>query len=153
TRTRAGPRTAGGAMTAPPVATAVVRIAAGCALLASWAFFYVLALSGLQEARSQQLLYGQLRERLSAATQPIGGAIEPGTPRAPIGAPRIGMRYAVGEGPTPGALRAAPGHRRDTPLPGQAGACVLYGRGVAFGGPFQHVTDLRPGDTVTVTTG
>src|SRR2546421_11935588 len=63
------------------------------------------------------------------------------------------MRYVVVEGTSPGDLRAGPGPRRDPPLPGQAGASVLYGRAVAFGGPFQHIAELRPGDTVTVTTG
>lgn len=134
-------------------ANLVVRIASGCALLAIWCLFFPLALSGLQEARSQQLLYGDLRERLSAATQPIGGVIQPGTPVALIEAARIGMRYVVVEGTSSGDLRVGPGHRRDTPLPGQPGASVLYGRAVAFGGPFQHIAELRPGDTVTVTTG
>ena len=70
-----------------------------------------------------------------------------------IEAPRLGLRYVVVEGTSAGDLRAGPGHRRDTPLPGQAGTCVLYGRALAFGGPFRHVPELRAGDTVTLTTG
>ena len=48
------------------------------ALLAAWCVGYLFALSGLAEARSQRVLYGDLRERLAQATEPIGGY--PGMP-------------------------------------------------------------------------
>lgn len=131
----------------------VVRTALVCALLAGWALFYVLGISGLQAARSQELAYDTLRQQLALATAPLGGAIGPGAPVALIEAPSIGARYVVVEGTGAGDLRQGPGHRRDTPLPGQAGICVIYGRSVAFGGPFRHIADLRRGDIVTATTG
>jgi sortase A len=137
----------------PGGALVVIRVSLGFALLALWLVFFGLGLTGLQAARSQLVLYGQLRTQLADATEPIGGTIEPGTPVALIEAARIGLRYVVVEGSAAGDLRAGPGHRRDTPLPGQAGTCVLYGRATLFGGPFRHVLDLRPGDTITVTTG
>jgi sortase A len=130
-----------------------VRTAGIILLLAAWFLFYALALSGLQATRSQELAYQQLREHLALATVPIGGVIESGTPVALLEAPRVGMRYVVVEGTTAADLRAGPGHRGDTPLPGQAGVSVIYGRGVTFGGPFRHLTDLRPGDVITATTG
>jgi sortase A len=68
-------------------------------------------------------------------------------------APTIGLRQVVVEGTTSKDLESGPGHRPDTPLPGQSGASVIYGRAVAFGGPFGDITDLRPGDPITVTTG
>jgi sortase A len=38
-------------------------------------------------------------------------------------------------------------------VPGQGGTSVIYGRAVAFGGPFADISDLRAGDPITVTTG
>jgi hypothetical protein len=46
-----------------------------------------------------------------------------------------------------------PGHRRDTPLPGQIGTSVVFGRRAAFGGPFADIDGLAKGDKITVTTG
>ena len=46
-----------------------------------------------------------------------------------------------------------PGHRRDTPLPGQAGVVVFYGRRATFGAPFAHLLRLNPGDVIHVATG
>jgi sortase A len=46
-----------------------------------------------------------------------------------------------------------PGHLRDTPLPGQSGISVLYGRRATFGAPFSRIPELRPGDKITVATG
>ncbi len=137
----------------PAAAVAVTRVAVGLALLALWTVFFTLALGGLETARSQQLLYGQLRQHIAEQTEPIGGRIAPGTPVALIEAPAIGMRYVVVEGTAPGDLLAGPGHRRDTPLPGQVGWSRLYGRASTFGGPFGRITELRRGDTITVTTG
>ncbi|OLB79968.1 MAG: hypothetical protein AUI14_08665 [Actinobacteria bacterium 13_2_20CM_2_71_6] len=137
----------------PGPAVAVIRISIGSALLALWVVFFALGLAGFEAARSQLVLYSQLRTQLADATEPIGGPIDPGTPVALIEAQRIDLRYVVVEGTAAGDLRAGPGHRRDTPLPGQAGTCVLYGRATGFGGPFRHILDLRPGDTITVTTG
>jgi hypothetical protein len=57
------------------------------------------------------------------------------------------------EGTTSGVLFDGPGHRRDTPLPGQIGTSVVFGRRAAFGGPFSDVAELRPDDVITVTTG
>jgi sortase A len=137
----------------PALAVAVTRSAVGLALLALWSVFFMLALGGLETARNQQLLYQQMRERIANQTEPIGAPIDPGTPVALVEAPAIGMRYVVVEGTAPGDLRAGPGHRRDSPLPGQVGWSILYGRAAAFGGPFGRVTELRRGDIITVTTG
>ncbi len=137
-----------------PVGSVVAaRILGGIALLTIWCLLFVVGLSSLTAARTQHLLYGQLRSQLTLETVPLGGAIAPGTPVALIEAPAINLRYVVVEGTSSGDLRAGPGHRRDTPLPGQAGASVIDGRSLAFGGPFRHITDLQAGDIVTVTTG
>jgi sortase A len=58
----------------------------------------------------------------------------------------------VVEGTTAGDLRAGPGHLPTSPLPGEAGVSVVYGRSLAFGAPFRHVASLRSGAPITVTT-
>jgi sortase A len=59
----------------------------------------------------------------------------------------------VVEGTSSNDLLAGPGHLRDSPLPGQAGECILMGRSTTAGAPFAGVTKLREGDAITVTTG
>jgi sortase A len=137
----------------PTLAVAVIRVALLGTVLSSWFVFFVLAIGGLQAARDQQIQYGKLREQLALGTAQIGGVIAPGTPIALIKAPSIGMRQVLVEGTAGGDLRAGPGHRRDTPMPGQAGASVVYGRAITFGGPFRRITQLHSGDTITVITG
>ncbi|MFZ0322527.1 MAG: sortase [Actinomycetes bacterium] len=123
-------------------------------LLAVWFVAYALGLSGLQERADQRVLYGQLREQLALATAPVGGAISPGAPIAVLQIPALGVSNdVVVEGTSSSALRLGPGHRRDTPLPGQAGVSLVYGRSVTFGAPFRNLSALGPKDTIVVTTG
>lgn len=119
-----------------------------------WVLLYVLFLSALQQSSDQERLYTTFREQLSAITAPIGGVIPPGDPVAMMDIPALGVRtMMVVEGTSSADLRAGPGHRRDTPLPGQAGVAVLYGRGVSFGAPFGDIRELSAGATIKVTTG
>ena len=121
-------------------------------------FFGVFAfgLSGLQEQRSQHVLYAEFRGELdpsSPTAPPIGGLIEPGSPVAVLNAPVAGIRRTVVvEGTSSGDLLAGPGHLRDSPLPGQAGESILMGKGVTAGAPFAGITRLHRGDVITVTT-
>jgi sortase A len=141
----------------PPLsrgASAAVWITTAISLLAIWAVFFALALTDLQAARSQQVLYETLREQLANAEVKVGGPdVAPGSPIALLEVPSIDARYVVVEGTSSGDLRLGPGHVRTTPFPGQSGTCVLYGRSVTFGAPFRHITELHPGDTITITTG
>ena len=151
--------TPGGGLRRPPepLTPAARGIIAAClafSLLAIWLLCYGLVVSRMQEQRSQAELYATFREQLSQATAPLGGAIRPGAPVALLEIPRAGLYdVAVVEGTAAGQLQAGPGHRPDTPLPGQAGVSVLFGRSVTFGGPFGHVPRLRPGDAISVRTG
>jgi len=114
---------------------------------------YLYFLSGIQEARAQTGLYATLSQELSKAIAPLGSPA-PGTPVAVLNIPAIGLRdEVVVEGTSPENLTLGPGHLRDTPLPGQAGISVLYGRRATFGAPFARVPQLRPGDAIKVTTG
>jgi sortase A len=129
------------------------RALATAAVLGGWVVLYALVLSGLQEGRQQHVLYAQLRENLAGATTPIGGDIAPGTPIAIIDDARIGLHEVVVEGTASEDLQFGPGHRRDTPLPGQSGVSILYGRSVTYGAPFGDITKLRAGDDLSITTG
>jgi len=117
---------------------------------------YLYGLSGVQEARSQAILY----ERLQAQLAQIGGIVAPlgpttpGTPIAVLDIPSIGIHdMVVVEGTSPENLTLGPGHLRDTPFPGQAGVVEIFGRRATFGGPFAHIDQLRPGAFIEIVTG
>lgn len=114
---------------------------------------YLYAFSGVQEARSQTTLYRTLRDQMNRAVVPVGPAAD-GTPIAALDIARLGLHKAVVlEGTRPADLTRGPGHRVDTPLPGQAGVSVIGGRRATFGAPFSKLSALREGDLVIVTTG
>jgi len=138
-----------GVTTAKAVATSVLL--AGALILGFGA--YLVVLSPVQQARAQENLYQQLNGELGLAVTPVAGVIPVGTPVALLEIPRLGVAQVVVEGTSSGVLMAGPGHRRDTPLPGQAGAAVLLGRSGLFGAPFSPLGDLRRGDVIVVTTG
>ena len=117
---------------------------------------YLYGLSGVQEARSQAILYTRLQAQLAQ----IGGIVAPlgpttpGTPIAVLNIPSIGIHDMVMvEGTSPENLTLGPGHLRDTPFPGQAGVVEIYGRRATFGGPFAHLDELRPGAFIETITG
>ncbi|GAB7007083.1 sortase [Nocardioides sp. AN3] len=116
-------------------------------------------MSHLAEQRSQRLLYGQFRADLAGGTAPVGqvdvnGALlRPGMPVALLRIPALGLTQTVVEGTSSRTLLDGPGHRRDTPLPGQQGVSVVYGRQAAYGGPFRAIARLVPGDRITTVTG
>ncbi|HSV68182.1 MAG TPA: class E sortase [Mycobacteriales bacterium] len=137
-------------------------VASGAASLLALLLGFVTDLTvvgGLRHARDQQVRYAELRSDLANAVAPVGPADEAGTPYPPgtamalLEIPAINLREVVVQGTTAGVLRGGPGHRRDTPLPGQAGTSVVLGRRAAYGGPFRRLDQLIPGDQVTVTTG
>lgn len=116
-------------------------------------------LGDLGHDRAQAQLLGEFRSRLALATAPVGpldAAQQPlatGTPVALLDIPKLHLREVVVEGTSSGPLMSGPGHRRDTPLPGQAGGSVIVGRRATYGAPFWSVDQLRPRDRFTVTTG
>lgn len=137
----------------PGAISVIVRASVACAVLAGALVAYALWVSAVPQARTQEELYGQLREELAQAVAPLGGDIEPGAPVALLEVPTIGLRQVVVEGTGSTQLWAGPGHRRDTPLPGQPGISHVYGHAAAFGAPFRSVLRLRTGEPIVVTTG
>jgi sortase A len=133
------------------VGIVVLRTLYAVSALMIWGIVYALVFGGVQEARSQNVLYAQFRQQLAAGTAPVGGLIKPGKPVALLDIPRLGIHDVVVEGTAPTNLLLGPGHRADSPLPGEAGVSVVYGRGATFGAPFGHLVKLRAGDVIDIT--
>ncbi|MFE1549621.1 sortase [Streptomyces sp. NPDC058718] len=149
----------------PPVAALRAGLAlAGAALCVLAALLIGFAanltvVGHLQHARDQSTAYDDLREQLALGTAPVGQSTYDGRPLA-LGAPvallripALGIREVVAEGTTSGVLMSGPGHRRDTALPGQAGASVVMGRQWGYGSPFNDIHRLPGGARIEVTTG
>jgi sortase A len=126
---------------------------------------YLYFLSGVQEARAQTNLYARLQGELAQAVAPTGPVIPghpaspaslaaaPGDPVAVLSIPAIGVsNMVIVEGTSPENLTLGPGHLRDTPLPGQAGVSVVFGRRATFGGPFGNLPLLKKGTVITTIT-
>ncbi|MFF7978098.1 sortase [Streptomyces sp. NPDC007901] len=113
----------------------------------------------LQHARDQQTAYDELRKELALGTAPVGQRdyegklLRTGAPVALLRIPVLGLKEVVAEGTTSEVLMAGPGHRRDTPLPGQAGTAVVMGRQWGYGSPFHDLHQLPVGSRVEITTG
>jgi len=128
-------------------------------ILAESLLVQLLLVSSIQQRATQQKAFERFREDLARGTAPVGPTdasgreLRPGSPVAFLEIPSIGVRQVVMEGTTAGNLFAGPGHRRDTPLPGQRGVSVVLGRRAAFGGPCAHIDRLRAGALIHVTTG
>lgn len=114
---------------------------------------FLLVVSPIQQNNDQDRLYATFRYQLANSTAPTGGLIDAGAPVALLAIPGLNLSQVVVEGTSAGDLESAPGHRRDTALPGQAGVSLIYGRAVTFGAPFAQLDRLRPGDRISVTTG
>jgi sortase A len=142
---------------APGPFVLLLSIALGLSAVVVFFAAFALWFGGLQEQRSQHLLYAEFRGLLDPSSEvapSIGGAIPSGTPVALITAPAAGIRNVmVVQGTTSGDLLKGPGHLADTPLPGQIGQSVLIGRSTTAGAPFGAITRLRSGDLIEVITG
>jgi LPXTG-site transpeptidase (sortase) family protein len=120
---------------------------------------YVVVLSRFEHSAAQHGAFDRLRGELAAATAPVGptnasGRLLPmGAPIALLEIPAIHVHEVVGEGTTSAVLMSGPGHRRDTPFPGQAGTTYIFGRASAFGGPFRRLHQLKRGARITITSG
>jgi sortase A len=116
-------------------------------------------LGNLRHDRDQTRLAADFRVELAQGTAPVGPlddankVLATGTPVALLEIPSLGLREVVVEGTSSGTLMSGPGHRRDTPLPGQVGTSVIAGRRATYGGPFRSIKQLRAGDPITVVTG
>lgn len=115
--------------------------------------------SRLQHNAAQERAYSTFRAQLAEGTAPAGpvdfenNVVDMGAPVAYLEIPTIGLSEVVAQGTTSTVLFDGPGHRRDTPLPGQTGVSIVMGRRAVYGGPFGDIGELVAGDLITVTTG
>jgi sortase A len=130
-----------------------IRVLYAFSGLMIWAVLYALLFGAVQETRSQSVMYAKFRQELAGEVAPIGAPIKSGAPVALLQIPRLGMRDVVVEGTSSGDLLKGPGHRADSPLPGEDGVSVIYGRAATFGAPFGRLQKLQPGDAITVVDG
>lgn len=142
--------------------SSLLLVGASLCILATLLLGFVAELTvigDLRHARDQRTAYADLRFDLANSTAPVaqtdsaGRLLALGTPMALLEIPSIGVRETVLEGTTAGVLVSGPGHARSSVFPGQDGTSVLMGRRAAFGGPFANIDQLRPGQTITVSTG
>lgn len=126
----------------------------------------VVVISRLEHRASQHRAFERFRAGVANGTAPLGQTdwqggqttgngrlLALGTPVALLAIPSIHVNEVVEEGTTGGVLMSGPGHRRDTPLPGQGGtASYILGREAAYGGPFGRIHDLHKGDRIVTTT-
>lgn len=139
-----------------PSSDAAVVVSRGLtvfSLLVAAMIAFLFVFSGFAEARTQVGLRRRFELDLANLRAPTGGAIANGTPVAELEIPAIGLHQIVVQGTTSGVLRAGPGHLRQTPLPGQAGNAVIFGRRAAYGGPFRRLSSLSRGERVSLWTG
>jgi LPXTG-site transpeptidase (sortase) family protein len=137
-----------------------LAIASGFFALFLLAFaLYATAFSLLFHNVSQASLRTSFSDELKNATAPTSevdyqnNILTQGAPVAVLKIPQIGVNEVVSEGTDSYTMRSGPGHRRDTVLPGQAGTSIIMGRATAYGGPFDRLQQLRPGQTFEVITG
>ena len=93
------------------------------------------------ESRQRHLVADFTAKRLTAH---VGQAV------AVLQVPRINMNLVVIEGDGPAQLRAGPGHRPGTPLPGRLGNSLIFGHRTDWGGPLGGMTKIKVGDNVIV---
>jgi hypothetical protein len=117
---------------------------------------YLYGLSGVQEARSQKILYQRLQGELGQINGQVAplGPTTAGSPIAVLDIPSIGIHdMVVVEGTSPENLTLGPGHLQNTPYPGQSGVSEIFGRRATFGAPFARLAELRPGAFIQTITG
>lgn len=139
---------------------ALARVSVGLLCLLLIAVVLEVAVIGtIRHARAQALAHQTLRDSLAHGETPVGQLdgngvlVKLGTPIARIKIPALNVDTTVLEGSTSSVLADGPGHRRDTPYPGQPGTSLILGRQAAYGGDFGGIGSLKAGDTIWVTTG
>lgn len=146
----------------PPIGRRLQLVRAALVLLlvmTGTLLLQLVVISSLQHSAAQGRAFDAFRSDLATGTAPIGPTdangrvLALGTPVAFIEIPSLEVREVIGEGTTATVLFDGPGHRRDTPLPGQIGSSVVFGRRAAFGGPFSDISELKKGALIRVTTG
>lgn len=78
--------------------------------------------------------------------------VETGDSLTRIKIPALNLDTVVVEGTTPSALRAGAGHYPQSSLPCESGNVAIAGHRTTYGRPFGNLDQLKPGDTIELTT-
>ena len=116
--------------------------------LAVWFLVFSFVLTDLQEhgaqarlSRSVPLAAAGGGDRSARGASP--GRLPGGHHRRAVG-PHLQSGRRRGHH-VPARLTDGPGHLSDTPLPGQMGTSVIFGRSVTYGAPFDAITGMQEG--------
>lgn len=85
-------------------------------------------------------------------TDTVGAAVGEGEALTRLQIPKLKVDVIVVEGVSGNALRAGAGHYPESALPGDVGNVAIAGHRTGFGQPFRNLDQLKPGDTIIMTT-
>ena len=93
----------------------------------------------------------RLKRRLDLLATELSVKAGEGSAIGRLAIDRIDLNAVVVQGVSDASLRKAPGHYKNTFLPGQGGTMGIAGHRTSYGAPFRHLDKLKAGDRVTVT--
>ncbi|WP_214103536.1 sortase [Acrocarpospora catenulata] len=124
--------------------------------------FYASWFGHLMYERNQRIMLDALNDDLTAAAtiaaapqatdRDLTAIPERGKPIALLEIPKLGLREVIVQGTGTAELRAAVGHYRPSPMPGQSGNAVLAGHRNLYGSPFSRLGEMAAGDKIVATT-
>jgi LPXTG-site transpeptidase (sortase) family protein len=134
----AGPRARAGATSSGAedlLRALTVLLVVAVVAVAGWKGFDQLVAPSMYRAR---------QHHLAADFAVARSGLAEGQAAAVLQIPGIGANLVVVEGSGAANLRAGPGHRPGTPLPGQRGNSIIEGHRTRWGAPFGRLGDLVP---------
>lgn len=111
--------------------------------------------TGIEQAGSQRALQRKYEIAYPARQSTLVNSTtlpRIGEPVGRMSVPRIGLDTWIVAGAKYEQLEMGPGVFTTSPLPGQAGNLAIAGHRTSYGAPFEHLDELRYGDTVTFRT-
>ena len=111
--------------------------------------------TNMWQNRIQQRLETQLQDQIASPELQQAykeRKVETGDSLTRIKIAAIGLDTVVVEGITPSALRAGAGHYPTSSLPCETGNVAIAGHRTTYGRPFGNLDQLKPGDTIELTT-
>ena len=93
----------------------------------------------------------RLKRRLDLLASELAARAKEGSAIGRLRIDRIDLNAVIVQGVSAPSLRKAPGHYKNTLLPGQGGTMGIAGHRTSYGAPFRYLDKLKPGDPITVT--
>ena len=134
--------------TSPPAGSSPERPLRRLVVAAVAAGLLVVATVALFEGPVAKTWFHARQRQLAAEFDVPRRTPAPGGAAAILQVKRLGINVVVVEGDGSGDLRAGPGHRPESPLPGKRGNSVIVGHRSGWGGPFKDLHKLKRGDLI-----